>query len=229
MVLNSPRVRQRECCDGAQGIPCLLIPARDTARPLTTLFISWFQVARFNRCAPGRAKRGRVVRGSLASRGVKPLWAGGVCRTAGRPRPAEGEAAGRIRAVPEGRERDWEVLSRHTKGRRTRFLMGLRPDEYEKNTPKDGVVDRIQIVQYPPRVGFLEPHSDPYLRCAPRRAKRGRVVRGSRASRGVKPLWAGGVCRTAGRPRPAAGEAAGRSTRRARRAREGLGSPVAPY
>ena len=48
------------------------------------------------------------------------MWAGGVCRTAGRPRPAEGEAAGRIRAVPEGRERDWEVLSRHTEGRRTR-------------------------------------------------------------------------------------------------------------
>ena len=44
-----------------------------------------------------------------------------------------------------------------------KFLMGLRLDEYEKNTPKDGVVDRIQIVQYPPRVGFLEPHSDPYL------------------------------------------------------------------
>jgi len=44
-----------------------------------------------------------------------------------------------------------------------KFLMGLRSDEYEKNTPKDGVVDRIQIVQYPPRVGFVEPHSDPYL------------------------------------------------------------------
>ena len=44
-----------------------------------------------------------------------------------------------------------------------KFLMGLRLDEYEKNTPKDGVVDRIQIVQYPPRIGFLEPHSDPYL------------------------------------------------------------------
>lgn len=44
-----------------------------------------------------------------------------------------------------------------------KFLTGLRPDEYEKNTPKDGVVDRIQIVQYPPRIGFLEPHSDPYL------------------------------------------------------------------
>jgi len=42
-------------------------------------------------------------------------------------------------------------------------LMGLQPDEYEKNTPKDGVVDRIQIAQYPSRIGFLEPHSDPYL------------------------------------------------------------------
>ena len=31
-----------------------------------------------------------------------------------------------------------------------------------KNTPKDGVVDRIQIVKYPSKYGFLEPHSDPY-------------------------------------------------------------------
>ena len=44
-----------------------------------------------------------------------------------------------------------------------KLLMGLRPDEYEKNTPKDGVIDRIQVVRYPPRIGFLEPHSDPYL------------------------------------------------------------------
>ncbi|NDD59279.1 MAG: hypothetical protein EBZ47_08575 [Chlamydiae bacterium] len=44
-----------------------------------------------------------------------------------------------------------------------KFLMGLCPHEYEKNTPKDGVVDRIQIVRYPPKFGFLEPHSDPYL------------------------------------------------------------------
>lgn len=42
-------------------------------------------------------------------------------------------------------------------------LMGLQPEEYEKNTPKDGVIDRVQIVQYPPKVGFLEPHSDPYI------------------------------------------------------------------
>lgn len=42
-------------------------------------------------------------------------------------------------------------------------LMGLEAIEYERNSPKDGVVDRIQIAQYPSRVGFLEPHSDPYL------------------------------------------------------------------
>lgn len=44
-----------------------------------------------------------------------------------------------------------------------KLLMGLRTDEFEKNTPKDGVIDRVQIVRYPPQIGFLEPHSDPYL------------------------------------------------------------------
>jgi len=44
-----------------------------------------------------------------------------------------------------------------------KLLMGLRFDEYESNTPKDGVVDRVQVVRYPPRIGYLEPHSDPYL------------------------------------------------------------------
>lgn len=44
-----------------------------------------------------------------------------------------------------------------------KLLMGLQPDEYEKNTPKDLVVDRIQVVRYPPRIGFIEPHTDPYL------------------------------------------------------------------
>ena len=42
-------------------------------------------------------------------------------------------------------------------------LMGLEATEYEKNTPKAGIVDRIQIAQYPARHGYLEPHSDPYL------------------------------------------------------------------
>ena len=44
-----------------------------------------------------------------------------------------------------------------------KFLTGLQPEEYEKNTPKDGVVDRLQVVRYPPKIGFLELHSDPYL------------------------------------------------------------------
>lgn len=44
-----------------------------------------------------------------------------------------------------------------------KHLMGLNPTEYERNTPKDGVVDRIQIAQYPSKYGFLAPHQDPYL------------------------------------------------------------------
>ncbi len=44
-----------------------------------------------------------------------------------------------------------------------KLLMGLRFNEYESNTPKNGVVDRVQVVRYPPRIGYLEPHSDPYL------------------------------------------------------------------
>ena len=47
----------------------------------------------------------------------------------------------------------WRVL---------KLLMGLKATEYENNTPKDGVVDRIQVVRYPPRIGYLEPHTDPY-------------------------------------------------------------------
>lgn len=40
-------------------------------------------------------------------------------------------------------------------------LMGLSPKEYENNTPKDGIVDRVQVVQYPSKIGYLEPHIDP--------------------------------------------------------------------
>ena len=43
-----------------------------------------------------------------------------------------------------------------------KLLMGLQYNEYENNTPKDGVVDRIQVVRYPPRIGYLEPHVDAY-------------------------------------------------------------------
>lgn len=48
----------------------------------------------------------------------------------------------------------WRVIKR---------LMGLQETEYEKNTPRSGVVDRPQIAHYPNRHGFLEPHADPYL------------------------------------------------------------------
>ena len=41
-------------------------------------------------------------------------------------------------------------------------LMGLNFDEFENNTPKHGVVDRVQLVRYPSSIGYLEPHSDPY-------------------------------------------------------------------
>ena len=44
-----------------------------------------------------------------------------------------------------------------------KFLSGLRFEEYEKNIPSTGVVDRLQIVRYPSGVGELEVHSDPYL------------------------------------------------------------------
>lgn len=41
-------------------------------------------------------------------------------------------------------------------------FMGLNEKEYETNTPKDGVVDRVQVVQYPSKIGYLEPHTDPH-------------------------------------------------------------------
>lgn len=41
-----------------------------------------------------------------------------------------------------------------------KLLMGLDAHEYEANRPRDGVVDRIQVVRYPPGAGYLEPHAD---------------------------------------------------------------------
>lgn len=43
-----------------------------------------------------------------------------------------------------------------------KVLMGLAPDQYERNAARDGVVDRVQIVRYPPGIGFLAPHQDPH-------------------------------------------------------------------
>lgn len=50
----------------------------------------------------------------------------------------------------------------YKKWRIIKKLMGLNFQEYEKNTPKNGVVDRIQVVQYPSKIGYLEPHTDPH-------------------------------------------------------------------
>lgn len=44
-----------------------------------------------------------------------------------------------------------------------KVLMGLDQNQYRNNRPKDGVVDRVQVVRYPPGAGYLEPHTDPYL------------------------------------------------------------------
>lgn len=41
-------------------------------------------------------------------------------------------------------------------------LMGYKQNMFENNTPKDGPIDRIQVVRYPSKYGYLEPHSDPY-------------------------------------------------------------------
>lgn len=55
-------------------------------------------------------------------------------------------------AIPAIMER-WRIF---------KFLSGYRMDEYEKNTPKDGVVDRFQVARYLPGIGRSETHSDPY-------------------------------------------------------------------
>ena len=48
----------------------------------------------------------------------------------------------------------WRVL---------KYLSGFYRDVWEKDTPKNGIVDRIQIVKYPPNSGLLELHQDPYI------------------------------------------------------------------
>ena len=44
-----------------------------------------------------------------------------------------------------------------------KWLGGYPLDAYERNTPIDGVIDRIQIAHYPAGGGLVEPHSDPYV------------------------------------------------------------------
>ncbi len=44
--------------------------------------------------------------------------------------------------------------------RYSKFVAGLGFNQFENNTPKDGSVDRIQIVCYPPKYGGVEVHKD---------------------------------------------------------------------
>ncbi len=49
----------------------------------------------------------------------------------------------------------------YPKWRIIKLLSGLRPDEFEKNIPKDGPIDRILFRVYPNGTGYLQPHKDP--------------------------------------------------------------------
>ena len=37
-------------------------------------------------------------------------------------------------------------------------MNGYSFNEFKKNTPKNGIIDRIQIVRYPNKSGYIEPH-----------------------------------------------------------------------
>ncbi|MBL4818734.1 MAG: hypothetical protein JKY15_05830 [Deltaproteobacteria bacterium] len=63
--------------------------------------------------------------------------------------PWNGDSMG----VNQGIMKRWRIF---------KFLGGFRLDEYENNTPKDGVVDRFQVARYLPGIGRVETHSDPF-------------------------------------------------------------------
>ena len=54
--------------------------------------------------------------------------------------------------IPEIQKR-WRIF---------KYLGGYKFNEYEGNTPKDGIVDRYQVARYLPGLGRSETHSDPY-------------------------------------------------------------------
>ena len=39
-----------------------------------------------------------------------------------------------------------------------KLISGLKKNAFNKNTPKDGIVDRLQVVKYPVNTGYIEPH-----------------------------------------------------------------------
>ena len=43
-----------------------------------------------------------------------------------------------------------------------KILAGLNYDAYEKNTPKDGVINRMHVIQYLKGGGTISPHNDPF-------------------------------------------------------------------
>lgn len=44
-----------------------------------------------------------------------------------------------------------------------KYIQGYQKDEWELNTPKDGVVDRLQVAMYPRGSGYSEMHADPIV------------------------------------------------------------------
>ena len=48
--------------------------------------------------------------------------------------------------------------SLYKKWRIIKFVSGREYTQWEHNTPKDGIIDRIQVVKYPNGTGFIEPH-----------------------------------------------------------------------
>ena len=48
----------------------------------------------------------------------------------------------------------------YEKWRYIKYISGLDKKAFEKNTPKNGVVDRLLIRRYPHNTGFLETHVD---------------------------------------------------------------------
>jgi len=63
----------------------------------------------------------------------------------------------------------------YEKWRVIKFVGGYDQDQYTKNTPKDGIIDRIVLAQYPPGTGELETHCDPF--------KYQRTIMGTKMSR----------------------------------------------
>ena len=64
---------------------------------------------------------------------------------------------------PWNRDKEkWDLFDYfYPKWRLIKLLSGLKRDEFEKNTPKDGTIDRLLFRIYPKNTGHLEAHIDP--------------------------------------------------------------------